>query len=203
MLKKLWQTGCVFGVAIAVLTACGSSPQSAPSYQETKKMVIDILKTDDGKKAVHEILSDEKPIKQKVLDNPAAQEAIVKALTDDKAKESWSHVLSDPDFQNKLSKAMQKEQGDLLKKMMNDPAYQQMMMNVLSAPHMQSEYLSLMKTKPYREQMQKVIMQTVSSPLFASQVQDAIKKVINEEIKKGTDSGGKSSQQPSPQGGGQ
>jgi spore germination protein D len=98
---------------------------------------------------------------------------------------------------------MQKEQGDLLKKMMNDPAYQQMMMNVLSAPHMQSEYLSLMKTKPYREQMQKVIMQTVSSPLFSSQVQDAIKKVINEEIKKGSDSGGKSSQQPSPQGGGQ
>ena len=188
MLKKMWQSGCVFGVLIAFLAACGSSSQSAPSYQETKKTVIDILKTDEGKKAVHEILADQQPAKQKALDSAATQDAIVKALTDDKAKASWSHVLSDPDFQKKLSKAMQQEQGDLLKKMINDPEYQQMMMSVLQAPHMESEYLSLMKTKPYREQMQKVVMQTVSSPLFASQIKDAIEKVIKDEMKKGNSS---------------
>ena len=32
----------------------------AGDYEETKKMVVDILKTDDGKKAIQQVMSDEK-----------------------------------------------------------------------------------------------------------------------------------------------
>ncbi len=50
---------CVLGVA---LTGCGSDQSSAPpqnSYKEMKTMVVDILKSDDGKKAVEEALTGE------------------------------------------------------------------------------------------------------------------------------------------------
>ncbi|MDQ0496273.1 spore germination lipoprotein GerD [Paenibacillus brasilensis] len=48
---------CVLGVA---LSGCGSDQSSAPpqnSYKEMKTMVVDILKSDDGKKAVEEALT--------------------------------------------------------------------------------------------------------------------------------------------------
>lgn len=49
---------CTFTLS---LTACGSDQSSSSSqgggYKETKSMVIDILKTDDGKKAIYEALS--------------------------------------------------------------------------------------------------------------------------------------------------
>lgn len=48
---------CILGVA---LSGCGSDQSSAPpqnSYKETKTMVVDILKSDDGKKAIEEALT--------------------------------------------------------------------------------------------------------------------------------------------------
>ena len=49
---------CAFTLPLA---ACGSEQSSSSSqggsYKETKSMVIDILKTDDGKKAIYEALS--------------------------------------------------------------------------------------------------------------------------------------------------
>ncbi|MNO61263.1 Spore germination protein GerD precursor [compost metagenome] len=46
---------------IFTLTACGSEQSSSSSsgggYKETKSMVVDILKTDEGKKAIYEALS--------------------------------------------------------------------------------------------------------------------------------------------------
>ncbi|WP_179030756.1 spore germination lipoprotein GerD [Paenibacillus kribbensis] len=48
---------CVLGVA---LSGCGSDQSSASpqnSYKETKTMVVDILKSDDGKKAIEEALT--------------------------------------------------------------------------------------------------------------------------------------------------
>ncbi|MCC3378082.1 spore germination lipoprotein GerD [Paenibacillus farraposensis] len=48
---------CVLGVALG---GCGSDQSSSPpqnSYKETKTMVVDILKSDDGKKAIEEALT--------------------------------------------------------------------------------------------------------------------------------------------------
>lgn len=185
MVKKRSQIICIAGAVITLLSGCSSgSSQAAPNYQETKKTVIDILKTDAGKKAVHEIMSDKTSMNQQALNQPAVKDSIVKALTSEKGKAAWSHILSDPSFQKKLAQGMQKEQAALLKKMMNDPDYQQMMMSVLQAPKMQSQYIDLIKTKPYREQLQKVITQTVSSPMFAAQLTDAIQKAVKTQMQK-------------------
>ncbi|WP_334075686.1 MULTISPECIES: spore germination lipoprotein GerD [Paenibacillus] len=53
---------CILCLFTLPLAACGSeqgssSSQGGVSYKDTKSMVIDILKTDDGKKAIYEALS--------------------------------------------------------------------------------------------------------------------------------------------------
>ena len=59
-----WAGFCARGLTLGLiltLTACGgessSSSSGQTSYKEQKTMVIDILKSDDGKKALQEALS--------------------------------------------------------------------------------------------------------------------------------------------------
>lgn len=59
-LSRLWFI-CILALSI-MLTACGSdqggsSSQGGLGYKDTKSMVIDILKTEDGKRAIYEALS--------------------------------------------------------------------------------------------------------------------------------------------------
>lgn len=59
--RALWSGGLALGLAIT-LTACGGEQSSSSSggqggYKEMKTMVVDILKSDEGKKAVEEALS--------------------------------------------------------------------------------------------------------------------------------------------------
>lgn len=60
MKRPLWQLcGVMLGLSVA-LAGCGSDQNySAPqgSYKEMKTMVVDILKSDEGKKAVEEAIT--------------------------------------------------------------------------------------------------------------------------------------------------
>ncbi|MET3939797.1 hypothetical protein ABIC22_002609 [Paenibacillus sp. PvP094] len=60
MKRPLWQLSCaVLGLSV-MLAGCGSDQNSSPpqgSYKEMKTMVVDILKSDEGKKAVEEALT--------------------------------------------------------------------------------------------------------------------------------------------------
>ena len=66
---------------VLVLTGCAQQEETPaqpaqPGYDQTKKMVVDILKTDEGKKAIQEVMSDEK-IKQQLVIN---QEVVKKTI---------------------------------------------------------------------------------------------------------------------------
>ena len=47
---------------LIALAACaqGKETKSELDYDQTKKMIVDILKTDQGKKAIQDVLTDEK-----------------------------------------------------------------------------------------------------------------------------------------------
>lgn len=175
-----------------------SSPQqstSKPSYQETKKMMVDLLKTDQGKKAIADIMSDPK-MKQKMLMNQDfVKKTIEKTLTSKEGVQFWQQMLKDPKFANSVAKAMTSQNKKLLKELMNDPKYQEMMMNILQDPQMQKQYLQLMNSKDYREQMQKVVTQTFQSPLFKQKIASLLSQVVDSELQKGNTGGGKQSQQ--------
>lgn len=60
MKRPLWQLCCVVLGLSVMLAGCGSDQSSSPpqgSYKEMKTMVVDILKSDEGKKAVEEALT--------------------------------------------------------------------------------------------------------------------------------------------------
>lgn len=162
-------------------TGCGGSNSVHPSYQENKKMVLDMLKTDDGKKTIKELLEDKEMKTAIIFDEPAIKKTILETFKSEQGKKLWTDLLQDPVFSEKLARSMEKENENLLKKMMKDPGYQGMMMDVLKAPELQQQYLALLRTKPFREQIQKDMQEMATSPFFKKELMDAISETLKKQ----------------------
>ena len=67
-------------------------------------MVVDILKTDDGKKAIQDVLSDEKLKQKLIMDQAVVTETIQKTLTSEKGIEFWKKTFEDPKFAETIAK---------------------------------------------------------------------------------------------------
>lgn len=175
------------------LTSCASNDASSGGqidYEETKKMVVDILKTDDGKKAIQDVMSSDSMKEKLVMDQKVVSDTIQQTLTSDKAKQYWKETFSDPKFAQSISKNLKSENKKLLKELMNDPEYRGMMIEVFKEPEIQKELADALKSKEYREHLQKVITETVDSPLFKAKIQELLLKAAEEANSKS--SGGKS-----------
>jgi spore germination protein D len=176
---------------MVLLTSCAANEDSGggqTDYEQTKKMVVDILKTDDGKKAIQEVMSDESMKEKLVMDQKVVTDTIQQTLTSDKATEYWKKTFSDPKFAQSVSKSLKSENKKLLKDLMNDPEYRGMMIEVFKEPEIQKEMADALKSKEYREHLQKVITETVDSPLYKAKIQELLLKAAEEANSK---SGGK------------
>ncbi|MFP5115760.1 spore germination lipoprotein GerD [Bacillaceae bacterium C204] len=165
------------------LTSCSSNDVGAGGqidYEETKKMVVDILKTDDGKKAIQDVMSSDSMKEKLVMDQKVVTDTIQQTLTSDKAKDYWKKTFSDPKFTQAVSKNLKTENKKLLKELMNDPEYRGMMIQVFKEPEIQKEMADALKSKEYREHLQKVITETVDSPLFKAKIQELLLKAAEE-----------------------
>lgn len=161
-----------------LLTACGGggTETGKMDYEETKKMVVDILKTDDGKKAIKEIMSDDEMKSELILNEKVVTDTISKTLTSEKGVEFWKKAFEDPKFAETMAKSMKEGNEKLLKDLMKDPEYQGMMIDLFKDPAMQKDIIEALKSKEYREHLQQVIIETLQSPLFQSKIQEAIDK---------------------------
>lgn len=161
-------------------------------YEETKKMVVDILKTDDGKKAIQEVMGDDGMKEKLIMDQPVVTDTIEKTLTSEKGMDFWKKSFEDPKFAESIAKSMKKENEKILKGLMKDPEYKGMMIEVMKDPELEKELTTVLKSKEYREHLQKVMSETFESPLFKAKLQALIIKAA-EEIptqKQGGDGGG-------------
>jgi spore germination protein D len=171
------------------LTSCSSNESSGGGqvdYEQTKKMVVDILKTDDGKKALQEVMSSDGMKEKLVMDQKVVSDTIQQTLTSDKAKDYWKETFSDPKFAQSVSKNLKTENKKLLKELMNDPEYRGMMIEVFKEPEIQKEMADALKSKEYRAHLQKVITETVDSPLFKAKIQELLLKAAEEANSKST-----------------
>ncbi|MFL6517933.1 MAG: spore germination lipoprotein GerD [Bacillus sp. (in: firmicutes)] len=183
----------LFLPVMVFLTSCSSNESSGGGqidYEQTKKMVVDILKTDDGKKAIQDVMSSDTMKEKLVMDQKVVTDTIQQTLTSDKAKQYWKETFSDPKFAQSVSKNLKSENKQLLKDLMNDPEYRGMMIEVFKEPEIQKELADALKSKEYREHLQKVITETVDSPLFKAKIQELLLKAAEEANSKS--SGGKS-----------
>ncbi|MFE8698639.1 spore germination lipoprotein GerD [Cytobacillus sp. FJAT-53684] len=180
-----------------MLTGCGQSESGSSNmdYEQTKKMVVDILKTDDGKKAIQELMEDDKMKEKLVMDQTVVSETIEKTLTSDKGTEFWKKSFEDPKFAESIAKSMKKENEKLLKDLMKDPEYRGMMIEVLKDPELEKEMTTVLKSKEYREHLQTVVTETFESPLFKAKIQDILLKAASE-VKGSEKGGGEKEEEP-------
>ncbi|WP_046173473.1 spore germination lipoprotein GerD [Domibacillus indicus] len=176
----------VMGLFMSLLAAgCGNVGQAGQAqgqtdYDETKKMVIDILKTDDGKKALREVMQDPEIKKELVMDQQAARETIQQTLTSEKAKDFWKTAFEDPKFAESYAKSMKSEHEKLMKDLMKDPDYQKMLIGVMQDPEMQKTMQEAMKSQEFRKHLQTVIDETLSSPIYKAKMEETLLKAAEE-----------------------
>lgn len=190
------------------LGGCGSSGESSGSgqmdYEKTKKMVVDILKTDDGKAAIQQIMSDEQMKQHLVMDQKVVKDTIQQTLTSDKGKEFWTKTFEDPKFSEAFARSIQTEHEKVIKALMKDPDYQAMMIEILQNPEMQKQMGTALKSQESRKEIQKVVLDTISSPLFKARIQEGLLKAAQEMSQSGKQQGqGGQSQGSSGSSGGQ
>jgi len=169
------------------LSSCSSNESNSGGqidYDQTKKMVVDILKTDDGKKAIQDVMTDDKLKEKLVMDQKVVADTIQSTLTSNKATEFWKKAYSDPKFAQSVAKNMKTENKQLLKDLMNDPEYRTMMIQVFKEPEIQKEMSDALKSKEYRAHLQTVISEMVDTPIFKAKIQDMLLKAAQEATKK-------------------
>lgn len=174
---------------LIIFSGCSEQTiQGEANYEETKKMVVDILKTDDGKKALQEVMADEKIKQQMVLDQAIVKDTIEQALTSDKGMEFWKKAFADPKFSESMAKSMSAQNETLLKNLMNNPEYRGKMIEVMKDPELQKEVTDTLKSKEYREHLQQIVTETFDDPLFQVKVQNLLVKAASE-VKAGKSGG--------------
>lgn len=190
---RLNWTGLLPAVAIVgLLAGCGSdtnasSSNALMSYKDTKSMVLDILKSEDGRKAVQEATyaaSGTGADRLQLLasgDPQQLQLAVKDVLTDTTNNRFLQKMITDPRFAGQFAQAVQKDTKQIYKDLMKDPEYQKQLMDAMKSPEFERMLLETMKTTPYRTQMKAVIQESLQSPLFRLEMMNLMKKVLEEE----------------------
>ncbi|WP_108671981.1 spore germination lipoprotein GerD [Peribacillus acanthi] len=181
----------ILSILVFLLTGCNQKETGGEKmdYEETKKMVVDILKTDDGKKAIQEVMSDEKMKSQLIMDQAVVSDTIEKTVISDKGKEFWKKSFEDPKFASSYAKSMEEEHKKLLKELMKDPAYRATLNEILMDEEMQKEITGIIKSNKIREEMKKTMIETFSSPLLQAKIQGILLKAATEQAE-GKEGGG-------------
>lgn len=203
---NMWVRSIPAFLVVLILSSCGSDTavqQGVGSYKDTKSMVLDILKTEDGKKAIKEaaqgssasgIISGQDGTSQiKTLsagDIQQLQLAVKDVLTDTNSNKFLETMMTDPKFAGDFAKAIQKQNKELQKDLMKDPDYQKTMIDLMKNPEVERIFLDTMKSQQYRQQMMSVIQESMQSPLFRADMINLMKKAIEEQLKAQSQPGG-------------
>lgn len=188
MKRTLW----LLSLTLILFTACNgnnNADNQKDSYETTKQMVTDIIKTDEGKQAIIEVLSDEEAQQVYVIESEIVTQSINEALTSDEGKQFWTNMFSDPDFVKSFSEAMINQQEDVMKRLMNDPTYQEKMLGLLDNPEMNDQILTVLKSQQYRKHIEETIQEAFESPLLQGKLSEIIVAKGNEILGQQSDSG--------------
>lgn len=203
--------GLIFVLTVA-LTACGSeqsSSSSQGSYKETKTMVVDILKSDEGKKAVEEAMSGGGTSSGGGMKMMAAQSseeirtAVKDTITAPEYKKELEKIMTDPKFAGDFAKAISSESKKLHLQLIKDPTYQKSVADIMKSPEMMKMFLDLTKTPDYRKQSMTVMQEAMQNPLFRMEVMNLLKTVVKEELQPKVEKGKKSDGGGEESGGGE
>ena len=169
---------------ILFLTGCAIEDEAREKdYDATKKMVMDIVQTEEGKKAIRDVMRDEEMKKLLVIDADETKQAIEETLSSDQSVDMWKKLFEDPTFIEVFYKSVEDEHKKFMEKLLADPAIQEKVMEILEDPKMTDQFEKLMKSTTYKEHLKKVIEETYETPTFKKRTHDIMKKIVEEKDK--------------------
>lgn len=177
---------------LILLTACGggSGNGQQADYETTKKMIVDILKTDDGKKAITEVLSDKKMQQAMALESEIVSQSVSETLISEKGKSFWTKMFSDPKFVQGFSKVLKDQQKELTKGLMKDAEYQKLMIDLYKNPEMMEQMITVMQSQKFSAHLEETITQTINSPVFQAKMSETLLKAAEKMASEGSQSSG-------------
>lgn len=189
--KQLRTALFLFLLATALfISGCGNEGSGRNmSYEETKTMVMDILKSDDGKQVIDEVnrnrdMEIHNSELMHMLTTPEGQQikaAVKEVLTDPSFPKVLQQLMTDPKFAGEFAKAVQAEDKELHKKLMKDPEYQTMMLDIMKNDEFKQLIFDVLKDKDYRKQNIVMIQEALETPTFKLELMDLLKKIIRED----------------------
>src|SRR5690625_1893826 len=167
----------LFFVILIFLSSCANeNSHKELDYDQTKKMVVDILQTDEGKKTVRDLINDDKMKQLLIMDSDDIKNAVTNTLNSNESKKMWKELFEDPEFATSFSETFGDEQQNLFKHLMNDATFQKQMIDLLKNPEMTEQNLQLLKSQQFREHLEEVILETLNSTIFQEKIQKALQK---------------------------
>lgn len=161
-------------VLLLFVAGCSEGKQASMSYDEVKKIMVDSIQTEDGKKAIRQVLEDAKFRELLILDGEEVKQATEQTLLSKDAEDFWKKTFQDPKFKEALAKSMQEQQEDILKALMKDASYQEDLQSFFGQNEMQKQLETILKSAPLRKQMEEVVMDAINNPLLQTKWQQLI-----------------------------
>ncbi|GGG07355.1 spore germination lipoprotein GerD [Paenibacillus abyssi] len=177
---------------LLMLTSCGAEPSGGSqqlSYKDMKSMVIDILKTEDAQKALQESAvqmsgsSGSQMGMLSVQDQEQVRLAVKEVLVSPDYDQVIQKLMTDPRFAGEFAKAVNKQNKQIHKDLMKDPAYQQDLITVLKNPEMDKMILDVLQSTQYRKQVATIMHESMQSPLVRLEILELLKKAVQDELK--------------------
>ncbi|HWL25234.1 MAG TPA: spore germination lipoprotein GerD [Ureibacillus sp.] len=162
--------------ALMMLASCSDSPGPSMSYDEVKKIMIDSIQTEDGKKALRQLLEDPSIRELIVLDHNEVETAIKDTLLSEEAQEFWKKQFNDPAFKEAMAKSMKEQQTDIMTQLIKNATFQEDLVSFFGQPEMQKQLETILKSATLRKQMEEVVKETIDDPLLQTKWQELIRK---------------------------
>lgn len=178
-----------------LFTGCAdqSGAKQELDYDETKRMVIDILQTDDGKKALRDIFQEKKMKQQLVLESDVVESALMKSLVSEEGMKMWEKWFDDPEFVEIYMKATKDQQKKLFQSLIHDASFQKDLIQLMQDPELTKQTLHLLKSQQFKSHLEETIQDTLNTPLFRAKLEkvllEAADKKKQEEEKKEEEGG--------------
>lgn len=158
------------------LAGCSDTKTTTLSYDEVKKIMVDAVQTEEGKKAIRQLFEEKSFRELLVLDTEEVKKATEETLLSKEANDFWIKTFEDPKFKESFAKSMKKQQQDLMKDLMNDASYQEDLISFFNQPDMQKQLETILKGTTMKKEIEKTVMDTIENPLLQTKWQELIRK---------------------------
>jgi len=191
MRGRLRAISCLLAASL-LLASCGqesgSSGGNQMSYKEVKSMVIDILGSEEAQKAMEKASSaqyGESTLQMKSM-TPSDQAQVRLVVKDVLTSPEYSTVLEkimrDPKFAGEFAKAVSKDNKQIHKDLMKDPAYQKELVDMFKTPEMTKILTDSMKNPDVRKVIMGSVTEQMQNPIFKMEIMKLLQSVVKEEL---------------------